>query len=211
MELQGVLTNPNRATGTSLLFDSGLAKAIFGKFEDNQEKTANSVLENLRVRIDFALALAAFFTAFKTDSAMKKCKILKLSRSQSKHIKFLLENRCKLLNDLMSLADLKMIASEPYFEDLYEFQKAIQKAENKSTAALTALRKRVNALKGVELKPKPLLNGHDLIRLGAIPGPALGQLAEEMYIAQLESRLKNAEQAEQWAARWLQKRKTIEY
>ena len=110
----------------------------------------------------------------------------------------------------MTLAQLKMIAAEPYFEDLYEFQKAIQKAQNKSTAALTALRKRVNALEGVELKPEPLLNGHDLMRLGAVPGPTLGQLAEEMYIAQLQGQLKNTGQAQRWVNKWLKKRKTIE-
>ncbi|MHC4569790.1 MAG: hypothetical protein ACYTE3_29025 [Planctomycetota bacterium] len=60
------------------------------------------------------------------------------------------------------------------------------------------------------MKPKPLLNGHDLIRLGAAPGPALGQLAEEMYIAQLEGVLRTAEHAEQWAKEWLQKHRMIE-
>jgi hypothetical protein len=62
-------------------------------------------------------------------------------------------------------------------------------------------------LKGVELKPKPLLNGHDLMALGAVPGPALGQLANEMYIAQLEGKLQSAEQAKQWVLKWLQSHK----
>jgi hypothetical protein len=62
----------------------------------------------------------------------------------------------------------------------------------------------------VELRPKPLLNGRDLIRLGAVPGPAVGQLTEEMYIAQLEGKLQTAGQAEQWVKKWLQKRRMIE-
>ena len=57
----------------------------------------------------------------------------------------------------------------------------------------------------VELQPAPLLNGHDLIKLGAAPGPALGQLAEEMYIAQLEGTLQNPSQAKEWAHRWIEK------
>ncbi|GAG04867.1 unnamed protein product, partial [marine sediment metagenome] len=72
------------------------------------------------------------------------------------------------------------------------------------------LRKRIKALKGVELRPKPLLDGHDLIRLGAVPGPGLGQLAEEMYIAQLEGKLQRKEQAKQWTQKWLKKHRTIE-
>jgi poly(A) polymerase len=108
----------------------------------------------------------------------------------------------------MSLAELKKLLAGPYFWDLYELQRAIQKAKGdgrKSLAALIALRKRINALGDVELQPKPLLNGHDLMRLGAIPGPTLGQLAQEMYIAQLEGALLTAQQAKEWARCWLQK------
>ncbi len=110
----------------------------------------------------------------------------------------------------MSLAELKKILAEPYFWDLYEMQKAIQKAKGdgrKSIAALIALRKRINELGDVELQPKPLLDGHDLIKLGAVPGPAMGQLSEELYIAQLEGTLHTTEQAGQWAKRWLLRHK----
>ena len=113
----------------------------------------------------------------------------------------------------MSLAELKKLLAQPYFWDLYEMQKAIQKSKGdgrKNIAALIALRKRINALGDVELQPEPLLNGHDLIQLGAVPGPALGQLAEEMYIAQLEGALQTARQAQEWAKKWLQKHKAIE-
>ena len=67
-----------------------------------------------------------------------------------------------------------MFLAEPYFEDLYELQKAIQKTKRDSIGPLIILRRRTNALGDIELKPNPLLNGHDLIRLGAVPGPALG-------------------------------------
>ena len=97
--------------------------------------------------------------------------------------------------------------AEPYFRDLYELQRAIQKASSESLAPLTKLRRRIKALGDVELKPKPLLDGHDLIRLGAVPGPALGQLAEEMYIAQLEGTLRTKPQAKKWAQNWLKKHK----
>jgi hypothetical protein len=112
----------------------------------------------------------------------------------------------------MSLAKLKMILAEPYFWDLYELQRAIQKAKaggRGGMAPLIALRKRIKALGDIELRPKPLLDGRDLIRLGAVPGPALGQLAEEMYIAQLEGKLQTIEQAKEWVQRWLRKHRVI--
>jgi poly(A) polymerase len=212
IELEGILVCPNRAAGASMLFESGLADTIFSGLTTEQAKSAIDVLRQLRKKVDFALALACLFTDCETQFALQSCEVLKLSRNQCKHIHFLLANRGILLDEQMSLAGLKKILAEPYFGDLYEFQRAIQKAEGakKGLAILIALRKRIKALGNVELKPKPLLNGHDLMRLGAVPGPALGQLAEELYIAQLEGTLQTKDQAEHWVLKWLQKHTTIE-
>jgi tRNA nucleotidyltransferase/poly(A) polymerase len=212
-ELEGILVDPNRSTGASLLVESRLAGAIFPGLAGEQVKFGISVLGRLRKRVDFALALAGFFSGCPTEFALQKCQILKLSRSQNKHIKFLLTNRERLLEEQMSLGRLKIILAEPYFWDLYELQRAVQKAKGggrKTVAALIGLRRRIKALGDTELRPKPLLNGHDLIRLGAVPGPGLGQLAEEMYIAQLEGGLQNRVQAEQWAQEWLQRHRLTE-
>jgi len=233
IELEGILACPNRSAGVSLLVESGLAEAIFPGFtgvvreasivaRDTLHASRGTfgvtVLGQLRKKSDrgcltavnFPLALAGLFAGFETKFAIEKCQILKLSRSQTKHLKFLLANRGRLLNEQMSLAELKLIVAEPYFWDLYELQRAIQKAKDSSVTALVNLRKRIKALGDIELRPKPLLNGHDLIRLGAVPGPSLGQLAEELYIAQLEGNLQTPEQAQLWAQRWLQKHKMIE-
>jgi len=208
VELEGILAGPNRAEGASMLISSGLAEAVFPGFAGEPAAAAVRILAQLRKKVDFALALACLFAGCETNLALKSCQTLKPSRNLRKHMKFLLANRGKLLDEQMSLAELKKFLAEPYFRDLYELQRAIQKASGdgrKSIAALIALRKRINELGDVELQPEPLLNGHDLIRLGAVPGPALGQLAEEMYIAQLEGVLQTAEQAQEWAKKWLQK------
>jgi len=213
MELEGILVNPNRSVGVSLFLESGLADAIFPGFLGEKSSFAVKVLDELRKKVDFPLALACFFAGCSTEFALEKCRTLKLSRSQTKHIKFLLTNRGKLLNEKMSLAELKMILAKPYFWDLYELQRAIQRAkggDRKNIAALTNLRKRIKTLGDVELRPKSLLNGYELIRLGAVPGPSLGQLAQELYIAQLEGQLQTAEQACQWAQKWLKKHRTLE-
>jgi len=206
IELEGILAHPNRAAGVSMLIESGLAEAIFTGFDPVKAKYGIDILSQLRKQVDFALALASLFADCETEFAVDKCRILKLSRSQYKHIKFLLANRGRLLDEGMSLSDLKKILVEPYFWNLYELQRAIQKATiggRKSISALINLRKRIKSLGDVELRPKPLISGHDLIRLGAVPGPGLGQLAEELYIAQLEGTLQTTEQAELWAKKWL--------
>ncbi|OHB57178.1 MAG: hypothetical protein A2173_05525 [Planctomycetes bacterium RBG_13_44_8b] len=206
-ELEGILVAPNRSTGVSLLVKSGLAESIFPGFVSEPAQFAIRVLKQLRKKVDFALALAGLFAGFETKFAIEKCRILKLSRNQNKHIKFLLTERGKLL-DPLSLAELKKLLAEPYFWDLYELQRAIQRAKKAGITALVNIRKRIKALDNEEIKPKPLLTGHDIMRLGAMPGPALGQLAEEMYIAQLEGQLKTAQQAEDWVIKWLKKHKT---
>jgi tRNA nucleotidyltransferase/poly(A) polymerase len=206
-ELEGILIDPNRSVGVSLLVESGLAESVFPGFVGEPAKFAVSIVSQLRKKVDFALALTGLFAGFETKFAIEKCQVLKLSRNQNKHIKFLLTGRDKLLNDRMSLSELKKLLAEPYFWDLYELQRAIQRARQAGISALVNIRKRIKALGDIELRPKPLLTGHDLIRLGAVQGPALGQLAEEMYIAQLEGQLQTARQAQDWVIKWLQKHK----
>ena len=202
-ELEGILVSPNRAKGVQLLIETGLAGFIFSSCACPGAGFIARVLDYLPSKIDFPLGLAALFAGLETDLALEKCELLKLSRNQNKHIKFLLDSRGKLLKEV-SLAELKLLLSEPYFWDLFELQKAIQKASSQSIGPLVRLRRKINQLKGVELRPRPLLNGHDLMALGAVPGPSLGQLAKEMYIAQLEGRLQSAEQARHWVVKWLQ-------
>jgi poly(A) polymerase len=198
MELEGILIDPNRSAGVKLLMDSNLAQHIFTDFERPEAETAVKVLGKLPVKIGFALALAGLFVGRDSDFGLSQCKKLKLSRNQMRHIKFLLNNRDVLLDSDMSLAKLRKLAAEPYFGDLYQLQRAIQKAKGSDTKALSKIKRRVSELGDIELMPKPLLNGHDLMRLGVEAGPALGQMAEQMYIEQLEGRIKTAQQARQW-------------
>jgi tRNA nucleotidyltransferase/poly(A) polymerase len=207
VELEGILVHPNRAAGVAMLIETGLAQAIFPGFTGTGADQAVAVLGRLRRRVDLPLALAAFFAGFPTDFTMERCETLKLSRKEEKHLEFLLAHRGRLLDAEMSLAQLKKLLAGPYFWDLYELERAIQKAAGPKggLSSLGRLRRRIRDLGDIDVKPKPLLNGHDLMRLGAVPGPALGQLAEELYVAQLEGDVQTKGQAEQWAQAWLQR------
>jgi len=186
-----------------MLIDTGLADHIFPGMIAEQHQAALQVLAQLSSKSSFCLTLAAWFVGCDTNSALKGLKRLKLSRQQTKHIKFLLMHRGKLLCDNMTLAQVKLMASEAHFADLYELQRAIQRANESSIAPLIRLRKRIKALEGTELRPAPLLDGHALMRLGAASGPAVGQLSQALYLAQLEGEVKTKTDAEQWARTWL--------
>jgi len=212
LELEGILIAPNRAAGVAMLAETGLAEAISPGFAGPPAERAVTVLGRLRKKVDFPLALAGFFAGCPTDFALERCEILKLSRKQARHLEFLLAQRGRLLDFEMSLAQLKGLLAGPYFWDLYELERAMQKAAaaQEGLAALGRLRKRIRDLGDIDVRPKPLLNGHDLMHLGAMPGPALGQLAEELYIAQLEGEVQTKDQAEQWAQAWLRRHRSDE-
>lgn len=212
VELEGILIDPNRAAGASMLIATALAEAIFPGFAGEWAERAVAVLAQLRKKVGFPLALAAFFAGCPTDFALDRSRILKLSNKQTRHIEFLLCHRGRLLDADMTLAQFKKLLAKPYFQDLYELERAIQKAAaaKEGLASLSRLRRRVRDLRDIDVRPRPLLNGHDLMRLGAVRGPALGQLAEELYVAQLEGEVQTREQAEQWAKAWLERHRSTE-
>jgi poly(A) polymerase len=207
VELEGILCHPNRAAGAAMLIETALAEAISPGFAGDPARRGVAVLGQLRKKVAFPLALAALFADCPTHFATEKSEILKLSRNRIKHLRFLLAHRGRLLEWDMALARLKKLLAEPHFRDLYELERAIQKATvgNKGVAPLIKLRRRIRDLAGAEIKPKPLLDGHDLMQLGAVAGPVLGRLVEELYVAQLEGEVGTREQAQQWARNWLQR------
>ena len=105
----------------------------------------------------------------------------------------------------MPLSQLKMLLASPFFSDLYEMQKATLKAEQRPVSPLLKLKKRINLIDKNEIKPKPLLNGNELIQLGAVPGPSLGRLAKQLYIAQLDMIVTTKEEAKKFAQQRLMK------
>ncbi len=52
-----------------------------------------------------------------------------------------------------------------------------------------------------KIRPRPLLNGHDLIRAGLEPGPIFSKILGELEDAQLEGRITSREEALEWLQR----------
>jgi poly(A) polymerase len=210
MELETTLTHPNRQTAAKMLMKSKLAEAIFPGINKKDTDFALNLLSHLPKRIDFPFALAGFFSGCDTDFATDACKVLKLSNAHKKHLRFLLGKRDKMLNTNMSLAKLKLLAGKPYFEDLYEYQRAIEKTMGRPLTALLNTKKRADAISAKKLNPKPLLDGHQLIALGVTAGPMVGLVEKEMYIAQLDEKLHNKTDAKNWVKKWLKKHESLE-
>jgi poly(A) polymerase len=209
-ELENILTHPNRRCGAELLCQSGLAGRIFSKMTRDEMALGIKVLDCLGNRIDWPLGLAAFFAGLETSKAIGFVETLRPSTAFIKHLRFLLEKRDVLLDSEMPLAHFKLLLASPYFWDLFELQTAIQKINGHSTLPLSKIKHRAHTLKGINLCPKPLLNGHELIAMGVPAGPMVGRLGREMYIAQLAEEIATPAQARQWAQNWLKKHVTID-
>lgn len=210
IELEATLTSRNRARGAMLLAESGLAAAIFPGFSGHTAATGIERIGLLKGDVSFAMALATLFSESAMPKAMEYCAQLKLSSSRSKHIKWLLERRGVLLDADMSVSSLKMLAANPFFPDLLELQRAIQVYHGLPVTPLNRIKKRVAEFDQTNLLPPPLIDGHELISLGAVPGPQVGRLARELYIAQLEGAFTDVEGARLWASKWLAEQKLAE-
>jgi poly(A) polymerase len=207
IELETAITDPNRARGAALLVESGLARSIFDGFDGNQAMAGAERLGLLRQEVSFALALAVLLSECRTEDAMRHCERLRLSNDQAKHVRWLLDRRGRLLESDMSIAHLKMLAASPYFGDMVELQRAVQVYHGLPITAINKAKRRLRELKGLDLQPAPLIDGHELVRLGAVRGPQVGHLAREMYFAQLEGQFEDAGGARAWAAKWLKEHK----
>ncbi|MFA5293662.1 MAG: CCA tRNA nucleotidyltransferase [Phycisphaerae bacterium] len=198
MEMESLFAAVKRKRGVERLIETGLAEKLFPVFKNKSaSEFAVKVFGFLPEQITFELGIAALFSGCDTAGTMNDIELLKLSRNQLKHINFLLEKREFLLGEI-SLAQLKTIVSQPYFEDLYSLQKAIQKANRKSISNLSMIHKRAKALAGKELQPKPLLNGYELIALGVRPGPQVGLVSKKLYIEQLSESITTKQEAIGW-------------
>ena len=208
VELEEILTHPNRCRGLELLSASGIGSVLFPEFAEQDQRAALNVMKHLPGAVDFGLAMAAFCVGLSTENALRLCRRLKLSNALCTHVRFLLAHRGCLCRTEMTLSELKLLMQEPYFEDLITLQRAVLKAKGKPLRPLTEIRKRAQTLDPAAVHPKPLLNGHELIALGAVPGPMVGRLAKELYIAQLEDQVKTSAQAKKWVLEWLDKHKS---
>ncbi len=206
MELEHILVDPNRARGMHLTLESGLLKHIFTSIEPGRLEFGIEILQRLPNRCSFALVLAALLTKCEPKTVSQICRDLRASNDLRKQTRWLVENRTRLLENMpLTKGRLKKWLAEPLFEPLMLLERCYLNANNQSDAPLRQLRRQIKKLGDEPIVPPRLLDGHELIRLGAAPGPMVGRLAEELYLVQLENQVKTKTQARQWVKKWLAK------
>jgi len=203
-ELEMMLVDPNRGRAAEMAFASGLLNTALPGMTGEQLSLGKSVLAQLPERCSFALALAALLADGTAKQANAVCRHLKCSNELRRQVSWLVGYRQELLNAVpMSKGQLKQWLAEPLFESLRQLNRVYIKSVSGSEAKLRQLSHQIKQLGDEPIAPPRLLNGHELIQSGATPGPMVGQLAEELYLAQLENQVKTKADAQTWVAQWL--------
>jgi poly(A) polymerase len=128
--------------------------------------------------------------------AAEVCRRLRLSTLQSSRITWLVRHHMRLNSaEQMREARLKRLFAEAGFLELAELWRADCLSSGGTAEAYDALMARYRAMGAEEVRPAPLVTGHDLITMGLSPGPAFRQILDELYDAQLEGRAATRDEA----------------
>jgi len=139
------------------------------------------------------------------DEIREILKALRISNELRSQVTYLVVNRKVLLESLpLSRGRLKKWLAEPLFGLLMQQVRCYLKAAGRGRQPLRGLQHQIAELGDEPISPARLLDGHELISLGAEPSPTVGHLAEELYLAQLENEVKTRAQAVKWVRNWLE-------
>lgn len=178
------------------------------------------LLEHLRPPVSVILAFSALFHDIgkpKTAAIRKgrltfyehseegvkiACEIMRRLRFSNEEIDGVSEciaNHMKFMDvRKMRAGKLKQFISRPYFTEEMELHRVDCTASHGMLDNLTFLQEKLREYEHEELKPKPLVSGNDLIKLGMKPGPAMKPILEEAFVLQLEGHFKDREEALEW-------------
>jgi poly(A) polymerase len=129
------------------------------------------------------------------------CRDLKLSNAERERIVWLVEYH-QYLGEAKKLREskLKRILAMPGIDELLALHRADALASTGNTEHGDYCGK---AEPAGPINPRPLLTGHDLVRLGLEPGAHFATILDEVREAQLEGQIKNKQAAIEWVERRL--------
>jgi tRNA nucleotidyltransferase/poly(A) polymerase len=121
---------------------------------------------------------------------------LRFSSDQIDRVEALVANHLKFIDvHRMRESTLKRFLRQPYFEEHLELHRLDCLSSHRRLESYDFCREKLAGLSTAELKPEPLISGHDLIAAGYRPGPAFSRMLAAVEDAQLESRVGSREEA----------------
>lgn len=223
-ELKKMLLHPQRAASMRLCEELGLLSVILPEVLEQTQQHAEELWElrlQLLAKLDsptFEMTLAALLWGVPlgtpdrdrdaephTGTLQDVCRRLKLSNAQSRTVQWLVEQHgaCERFTE-MSLAERKVLATEPHFVELLTLERMQAVVAGESTAGCNAAREFWESTPLEVLNPPELLTGKRLIELGYRPGPTFRHWLQAIRTSQLNETLHTTEEAIALVARWHQ-------
>ncbi|MCG3131251.1 MAG: CCA-adding enzyme [Phycisphaerae bacterium] len=199
MELERMLTAPGRATAWRMLRDTSLADHLAPgwRFElEEAERVERRLAALPAAPIRASLAIAAILLDRGPREARAFCRDLRLSNDQTEGAAWLVEESPRFTRpDADELAQRRIWRAHALGDDLPLLAEADAAARGESPARWQAVVAAFNAIDPAQATPPPLLTGDDLTRAGHAPGPVFGRVLTAVYRAQLNERVRTAEEA----------------
>ena len=98
----------------------------------------------------------------------------------------------------MRESTLKRFLRKENFDDHLELHRLDSLASHGNLSSYDFCREKLDELSEEAMRPEPLINGHDLIKLGLSPGPLFSEILGAAEDLQLEGNLSDKEEALAW-------------
>ena len=95
----------------------------------------------------------------------------------------------------MRPSTLRRFLRLPLFDEHMELHRLDCESSHRRMGSYQFVRQQRESLTAADLRPPPLLTGHDLIAAGLTPGPVFSRILEEVETAQLDGRIGTREEA----------------
>jgi len=188
--------------GFRLWAQSGLAPYIF-------EKPNSYLKENIKYLSAFSVkmgrleapeqAWAVFFSKWPETSREEQYRSFRLSAAVMQKVNFLLQTTKALLNPSMRMSEKWVLMQGDLGVVALKMAQVIAELEGRESL-YPLVQQLLKASKLGQL-PERLVNAGDLKKCGVESGPRFGEILKEIYLLQLEGRLKTREDAIDWIKR----------
>jgi len=175
-------------------------------FELSQERSETLALEILlhdvgkpptfiikeRIRFDGHADLGA-------KMAEEICRRLRISNQQTEEVVDVVKDHLRFIHvQEMRESTLKRFLRKTNFSDHLELHRLDSLASHGKLSSYHFCQEKLEELSQEAMRPKPLINGHDLIRMGLEPGPLFSEILRAIEDFQLEDKLSSKEKTLDW-------------
>ncbi len=190
-ELLKLLKSEHRRKGLELLIKTCLLNAILPDLAKAIEDVETKWLSSFENAVNDETLLLALFTW----PAPTTAQTLKLDNQTSDTLANIFKSLDSVLNpSKISKAELAYLFTKPFAPSLLQFANQIDRS--KEPGAPSAWNEALKYARPDGSTPvQPLVTGKDLIASGVKPGPQMGERLHEIFLKQLEGKIKTKEEA----------------